>query len=96
MNKILDETGNKQMRERNRYPAKQFYGINNDNEMAAEKMICDPFDMKSNDFNCDLFLNTVSKHEYFYHKNDCIKRLILCDLMMILVVKRMQFVSIDG
>ena len=33
---------------------KQFYGMK-----SNEEPVCDPFDMKSQDFNADLFLNRV-------------------------------------
>ncbi len=42
-------------RNRSRNILKQYYG-NNDN---SDQSVCDPFDIQSHDFNCEMFINKV-------------------------------------
>jgi hypothetical protein len=44
-------------RNRSRNILKQYYG-NNDN---SDQSVCDPFDIQSHDFNCEMFINKLLK-----------------------------------
>jgi hypothetical protein len=45
-------------RNRSRNILKQYYG-NNENSDQSIGSVCDPFDIQSHDFNCEIFINKV-------------------------------------